>query len=75
MSCCDLPVSDPSTRVIDTCGHAQPFHVCIRDSDRGLKLTQQTLLLLSHLSPSLLLLTHYEFQKNREAEQLSLFFS
>lgn len=41
----------------------------------GLKLTQQTLSLLSHLSPSLLLLTHYEFQKNREAEQLSLFFS
>lgn len=42
----------------------------------GLKLTQQTLSLLGHLlSPSLLLLTHYEFQKNTEAEQLSLFFS
>lgn len=34
-SCCHLPVSDPSTRVIDICGHAQPFRVCIRDSDRG----------------------------------------
>lgn len=37
---------------------------------------QPTLSWLNHLlSPSLLLLTHYEFQKNTEADQLSLFFS
>lgn len=33
MSFCELPVSDLSTRVLDSCGHAQPFYIW--DSDAG----------------------------------------